>query len=47
MVISKIKYEFFYLTFLLFQIKNTYYVMVEEMKEKHKIIKLISRFQYA
>ena len=47
MVISKIKYEFFYLDFKLFQTKNFITSCLKRLKEKHKNVELISRFKYA
>ena len=47
MVISKIKYEFFYLNFLLFQIKKFITTCFKRWKEKHRNVELISRFKYA
>ena len=47
MVISKIKYEFFYLDLLLFQTEKLLLFGWRDEKEKHKNIELISRFKYA
>ena len=47
MVISKIKYEFFYLDLLLFQTEKLLLFGWRDAKEKHKNIELISRFKYA
>ena len=47
MVISKIKYELFYLDFLLFQTKKSITSWLKRWKEKQKNIEFISRFKYA
>ena len=47
MVISKIKYEFFYLDLLLFQTEKLLLFGWRDEKEKRKNIELISRFKYA
>ena len=47
MVISKIKYGFFYLGFLLFQSKKFITSWLKWWKEKHKAIELILRFKYS
>ena len=47
MVISKIKYKFFYFDFLLFQIKKFITSWLKIWNEKHKNIELILRFKYA
>ena len=47
MVILKIKYEFAYLDFLLFQTKRFAISWLKRWKEKQINIELISRFKYA
>ena len=47
MVISKIKYDFFNLGFLLIQTKKFITSCLKRWKEKHKNIEFISRFKYA